>query len=52
MGKSGRRRFMKFIGGCKLLKVAKRGNRVRITMKCEGKKIDKTLTAQEILEMS
>jgi len=44
------RRFIKFIGKCKVTKVVKKGRKPVIFMKCQGKPKTKSMSAQEILE--
>ena len=46
----GKRTYIKYIKGCQITRVKRRGRDIRTTIKCPGKKkITKTLSAQDIL---
>jgi len=46
----GTRRYLGITKGCQIKRAVKKGNRVIINLKCGGKKINKTFTAQEIID--
>lgn len=46
----GKRTYLKFEKGCKITKVVRKGETAKVTMKCGNKKINKTLSAQEIID--